>query len=246
MSLQLIDISLTYPDGNTRLTALNGVNLEATQGRVTAVVGPSGSGKSSLLAIAATLIGPDSGAVVIDGIPVSGMSRARLSALRRDKIGMVFQQPNLLPALTSLEQLEIVAHISGRSTGTRRRRRRATELLDAVGLAQQFHRRPAELSGGQRQRVNIARALVNSPTVLLVDEPTSALDHERGRVIVELIRNLTIERGIATVLVTHDQTLLDEMDPVAVMDDGRLTMRQVAVLGRHARVEERILSSVQP
>lgn len=136
------------------------------------MAGPSGSGKSSLLTVAATLITPDS------GTPTTGMTRRELTDLRRHRIGMVFQQPNLLPSLTAAEQLQVMAHIDGRSPAGARGR--AMELLDAVGLASHAHRRPHQLSGGQRQRVNIARALMNDPTVLLVDEPTSALDHARG------------------------------------------------------------------
>ncbi|MGH9066806.1 MAG: ABC transporter ATP-binding protein, partial [Acidimicrobiales bacterium] len=184
MSLHLNDITLTYPDGGSRLTALDHVSLDVPAGTVAAVIGPSGSGKSSLLAVAATLITPDSGQVVIDGTLTTGMSRDAMTALRRETVGMVFQQPNLIASLTATEQLEVMAHLGGRSPGGARRR--AGELLDAVGLLDQAGRRPHQLSGGQRQRINIARALMNDPAVLLVDEPTSALDHERGAAIIDL------------------------------------------------------------
>ncbi|WP_407549265.1 ABC transporter ATP-binding protein [Streptomyces sp. Pv4-95] len=220
MSLELTDVTLTYPDGGTRLTALDEVSLAVPAGRVTAVIGPSGSGKSSLLAVAATLIAPDRGRVVIDGTDTTGMSRAALTSLRRTTIGTVFQQPNLLPSLTAAEQLQVMAHLDGRSP--RSARPRALELLAAVGLADQAGRRPHQLSGGQRQRINIARALMNDPAVLLVDEPTSALDHERGAAVLELLTTLTRERATATVLVTHDRAHLDAVDEVAGMLDGRL------------------------
>ncbi|MCH0562319.1 MULTISPECIES: ABC transporter ATP-binding protein [unclassified Streptomyces] len=222
MSLNLTDITLTYPDGDSRLTALDHVSLHVPKGSLTAVVGPSGSGKSSLLAVAATLVTPDSGIVTVDGTTTTGMSRGELADLRRRTIGIVFQQPNLLPSLTSAEQLQVMARIDGRSPVTARRR--AMELLDAVGLADQAQRRPHQLSGGQRQRVNIARALMNDPTVLLVDEPTSALDHERGAAVVGLITRLTRERATATVLVTHDRTHLTAADRIAEVDDGRLSL----------------------
>ncbi|MFC9330628.1 ABC transporter ATP-binding protein [Kitasatospora sp. NPDC057015] len=222
MSLQLANITLTYPDGDGRLTALDDVSLEVPAGSITAVVGPSGSGKSSLLAVAATLISPDSGRVVLDGVDTAGLDRAGLSALRRQRIGIVFQQPNLLPSLTAAEQLQVMAHLDGRSP--RAARARALELLDAVGLLALAGRRPHQLSGGQRQRVNIARALVNEPTVLLVDEPTSALDHERGAAVIDLITELTHRRATATVLVTHDRTHLTAVDQVAEVHDGRLTV----------------------
>lgn len=226
MSLSLTDISLTYPDGASRLTALDQVTLQVPAGRLTAVVGPSGSGKSSLLAVAATLITPDTGTVTIDGTPTTGLSRGELTDLRRHKIGIVFQQPNLLPSLTAAEQLQVMAHIDGRNPRTARNR--AMELLDAVGLADQAGRRPHQLSGGQRQRINIARALMNDPTVLLVDEPTSSLDHERGAVVIDLITRLTHQQTTATVLVTHDRTHLTAVDDVVEVRDGRLRLPSTA------------------
>ncbi|MFJ1542968.1 ABC transporter ATP-binding protein [Micromonospora chalcea] len=220
MSLNLTDITLTYPDGEGRLTALDRVTLDVPKGSLTAVIGPSGSGKSSLLAVAATLITPDSGTVTVDGTATTGMSRGELADLRRHRIGIVFQQPNLLPSLTAAEQLQVMAQIDGRPPA--RARTRAVELLDAVGLAGQADRRPHQLSGGQRQRVNIARALMNDPTVLLVDEPTSALDHERGAAVIDLITRLTHQQTTATVLVTHDRTHLTAVDQIAEVHDGRL------------------------
>ncbi|WP_277681878.1 ABC transporter ATP-binding protein [Saccharomonospora azurea] len=222
MSLNLTAITLTYPDGDSRLTALDDVSLEVPQGSLTAVVGPSGSGKSSLLAVAATLITPEAGTVTIDGTPTTGMTRAELTELRRRKIGIVFQQPNLLPSLTAAEQLQIMAQIDGRKPRTARDR--ARELLDAVGLSGQADRRPHQLSGGQRQRINIARALMNDPTVLLVDEPTSALDHERGAAVIDLLTRLTHQQATATVLVTHDRTHLTAVDQIAEVRDGRLRL----------------------
>ncbi|TDP28401.1 ABC transporter ATP-binding protein [Nocardia ignorata] len=220
MSLNLTDITLTYPDGENRLTALDQVTLEVPNGTLTAVAGPSGSGKSSLLAVAATLITPDAGTVTIDGQTTTGMTRAELTELRRHKIGIVFQQPNLLASLTAAEQLQVMATIDGRKPRTAKYQ--AIELLDAVGLADYADRRPHQLSGGQRQRVNIARALMNNPTVLLVDEPTSALDHERGAAVIELITRLTHQQATATVLVTHDRSHLAVVDQIAEVHDGRL------------------------
>lgn len=222
MSLNLTDITLTYPDGDSRLTALDRVTLDVPRGSLTAVVGPSGSGKSSMLAVAATLITPDHGSVAIDGTTTTGMTGGELTDLRRHKIGIVFQQPNLLPALTAVEQLQVMAQIDGRVPA--KARARAMELLDAVGLSTQAGRRPHQLSGGQRQRVNIARALMNDPTVLLVDEPTSALDHERGAAVVDLITRLTHQQATATVLVTHDRAHLTAADQVAEVHDGRLRL----------------------
>ncbi|MGW1074746.1 ABC transporter ATP-binding protein [Streptomyces sp. NPDC002537] len=217
-------VELTYPDGDRRLTALDEVSLAVAPGELVAVVGPSGSGKSSLLAVAATLLRPDSGRVVVAGRDTAGMSAGELTALRRERIGIVFQQPNLLPSLTAEEQLLAVAHLRGGNV--RAARPRAAELLESVGLdAAKRRRRPHQLSGGERQRVNIARALFAGPSVLLVDEPTSALDHERGERVVDLLADVTRRHRTATVLVTHDRALLGRADRVLSMGDGRLRGR---------------------
>ncbi|GAA3934511.1 ABC transporter ATP-binding protein [Streptomyces gulbargensis] len=221
MTLVLDDITLTYPDGGGRLTALDSVSLEVPAGCLTAVVGPSGSGKSSLLAVAATLVTPDRGRVLVAGTDTGTLSPAARAQLRAEHIGIVFQQPHLLPSLTALEQLQVMAHLAGRRP--KEVRERARDLLGAVGLADRAAARPHQLSGGQRQRVNIARALMNEPSVLLVDEPTSALDHERGAAVMDLIAGLTAERGTATVLVTHDRAHLARAARTVTVHDGRLT-----------------------
>lgn len=222
--ITLDDITLTFADGESRITAVDHVSLAARPGTVTAITGPSGSGKSSLLAVAATLITPDSGRVLIDDVDASGLSPRAAATLRRERIGIVFQQSNLVPSLTAQEQLVVMNELGGsRSRGTRgAASRRADELLDRVGLADQRHKRPHQLSGGQRQRVNIARALMNEPSVLLVDEPTSALDQERGGRIIELIVDLTEQRGTSTLLVTHDLVHLPRMHAVVHLVDGAL------------------------
>lgn len=202
--LSLNDVSVAYPDGDHTVHALDHVSFVAHAGELTAVVGESGSGKSTLLSVAAGLSAPDSGAVTVDGTT-----------------GMVFQSANLLDSLTVREQLLVTDRIRGtRITGTRRRH--ADDLLARVGLDGFGDRRVHQLSGGQRQRVNIARALTGDPTLLLADEPTSALDHGLSRRVVELLRELTTERDLATVLVTHDRSLLDQADRVVEMRDGRV------------------------
>jgi putative ABC transport system ATP-binding protein len=224
-ALNLINVSLEYPDGTSSLKALDAVNLSICTGEFLSLVGPSGSGKSSLLAVAATLVKPTAGLVIIDGQDVSALSEAERTALRRDKVGIIFQQPNLLSALTAVEQLLIREHLRGKRV--RGEREKAAELLDVVGLAEAAHKRPHQLSGGQRQRVNIARALMGSPTVLLVDEPTAALDHERSESIVRLLRRVTDEFQTATVMVTHDTEFLPLTDSVATMRDGRISRASV-------------------
>ena len=202
--LNINDVCVTYPDGDHTVAALDHVTFSARAGELTAVVGESGSGKSTLLSVASGLSAADSGSVDVDG-----------------STGMVFQSANLLGSLTVREQLLVTDHIRGTRID-RSRRRRADGLLSRVGLDGFGDRRIHQLSGGQRQRVNIARALTGDPALLLADEPTSALDHALSRRIVELLRELTTERGLATVLVTHDLSLLDQADHVVEMRDGTL------------------------
>ena len=227
MSLDVKNATLTFPDGASgRITAVNDVSLHVAAGEFAAVTGPSGSGKSSLLAVAGLLHTPDSGVVTIDGKVVSGLSHKDAAAVRLSSIGFVFQQSNLIASLTSVEQLEIVARIAGRhgkDTASR-----AEELLAAVGLEKVFDRRPAALSGGQRQRVGIARALMNEPKLLLVDEPTASLDTERGTAVVELLGKVTHEHQAATIMVTHDLHTLDAVDSLHEMVDGRLRTLEAA------------------
>jgi putative ABC transport system ATP-binding protein len=230
--ITLQNVTLTFPDGASRIRAVDDVSLVVRRRTITGITGPSGSGKSSLLALASTLIRPDAGRVVIDDVAASDLSPEDATELRRTRIGIVFQQSNLLPSLTAEEQLLVMNELGARN-GRRRRgaqRARAAELLNAVGMEAHRRRRPHQLSGGQRQRVNIARALMNEPSVLIVDEPTSALDSERGAQIMQLLLDLTAERATSTLLVTHDMSLAASMHHVCVMTDGVLRpSRDVAV-----------------
>ena len=224
--IRLSNITLTFPDGSTRVTAVDDVSLTVEQGTAVGITGPSGSGKSSLLAVASTLVTPDRGSVLIDDIDATALAMKDRAELRRRRIGIIFQQSNLIPSLTAREQLTVMGVLSGgqRAASVRRAHdAHATELLDGVGLADHAHKRPAQLSGGQRQRVNIARALMNHPTALVIDEPTSALDQERGASILDLILRLTVEHNTATMLVTHDLRLLPRLGRVYTMADGVLT-----------------------
>ncbi|MGV9990797.1 ABC transporter ATP-binding protein [Streptomyces sp. NPDC003374] len=219
--LRLDDVTLTLGDGDTAVTALDHVGLRVAPGEFVAVVGPSGSGKSSLLAVAGGLQRPTSGTVHIAGTELTALSDKERTAARRRHIGFVFQQSNLLASLTVREQLLLPLHIDGRLHAAARSR--ADELIEAVGLSHRTGSRPHQLSGGERQRAGLARALMTSPAVLLVDEPTSALDRVRSAEAVRLIAEQTHERGTATVMVTHDTAIMDAADRVYEMVDGRLS-----------------------
>ena len=225
-ALNLVNVTLEYPDGDSGiLKALDNVSLSAAAGTVTSLVGPSGSGKSSLLAVAATLVRPTSGRITINGIDATTLTDQDRTTLRREEVGIIFQQPNLLASLTAMEQLIVGEHLRG--TAPRTARPRALEMLETVGLSDAASRRPHQLSGGQRQRVNIARALMGEPTVLLVDEPTAALDHERSDSIIRLLCRITRKFQVATIMVTHDTEFVPLTDNVAVMRDGRLSASEL-------------------
>jgi len=213
-------LCLRYGDGDEHAVALDDVSLVVYPGELVAVVGASGSGKSSLLAVAGAMRRPESGSITIGGTDVTEEPAKKRGAIRHDQIGFVFQGSNLLASLTALEQLELVGRIGGAPRAATRSR--ALALLEEVGLAAKAGRRPGQLSGGERQRVGIARALMAEPTVLLVDEPTSALDHQRAIDIVTLLRDETRRHQIATLMVTHDRSVARLADRIVEMRDGRL------------------------
>lgn len=220
-SLVAQNVTLLLGDGSQQVRALDDVSLALDAGELVTVLGPSGAGKSSLLAVCGGLRTPTSGTISIDGFDIHAAPRAERARIRRDRIGFVFQQSNLVPSLTALDQLLLLVHVRGRRPGAADRER-AMALLEEVGMAGKAGRRPSDLSGGERQRVGIARAFMTDPKILLVDEPTSMLDRHRGRQIVELLARECHDRDVATLMVTHDHGVLDLADRVVEISDGRL------------------------
>ena len=214
-------VTKVYQLGDTEVRALDGVDLHIAKGEMTAIMGPSGSGKSTLLAILGCLDVPSSGTYQLDGINVEKMTDDQLAAVRRQKIGFVFQQFNLLSRATALENVMLPLTYAG--VGARDRRRRATEALERVGLGDRLNHRPKELSGGQQQRVAIARALANEPAIILADEPTGALDSKTGSEIIALFQELHSKFGQTVIYVTHDPFIARHTDRIIRVSDGRIT-----------------------
>ncbi|MEU9578082.1 ABC transporter ATP-binding protein [Streptomyces chilikensis] len=214
------DVWKTYGTGPAAVTALRGVSLDVPQGELVALKGRSGSGKTTLLNIVGGLDTPDSGTVVVDGHDLSSLDEEKLLALRRDRIGFVFQSFGLIPILTAAENVGVPLRL--RDADPAEREERVGLLLSLVGLAGHAAQRPAELSGGQQQRVATARALANSPALLIADEPTGQLDAETGHSVMELLRAVVRSEGVTALVATHDNTLLDLADRVLELADGEV------------------------
>jgi putative ABC transport system ATP-binding protein len=211
---------------DAKVVALRGVDLAVAAGQLTLLVGPSGCGKTTLISIVAGLLDPTQGSVSVLGTELSGLTGRALVEFRARNIGFVFQQYNLLPALTAAENAAVPLIIAGwrrpKALG------RAAEILAAVGLGQRVHAFPSELSTGQQQRVAIARALINEPRLLVCDEPTAALDAKAGRTVMELIKEVAVEPERAVIVVTHDSRVYEFGDRIVEMSDGRIERVQAS------------------
>ena len=213
------NITKTYQMGEIAVNALAGVTVQIAPSEVVAIMGPSGSGKSTLMNILGCLDRPTSGEYILDGEQVSRLNDDGLSVIRNRKVGFVFQQFNLLPRTSALENVELPLRYAG-VNGTKKAL--ATAALESVGLGDRLHHHPNELSGGQQQRVAIARALVTDPAIILADEPTGALDSRSGAEVMNILLSLNKERGTTLILVTHDPNIAAMAQRVIHLKDGEI------------------------
>lgn len=216
--IRLQDLHKTYKLGDIEVHALRGINLTIRRGEFVAIMGASGSGKSTVMNIIGCLDRPTAGAYLLEGEDVSALSADQWALIRNGKIGFVFQGFNLLQRTTAVENVELPMMYTG--LGFKERRQRALEMLGLVGLAERCHHLPNQLSGGQQQRVAIARSLVNHPSLLLADEPTGNLDTKTSQEIMELFQNLNMREGITIVLVTHEPDIAEYAKRRIVFRDG--------------------------
>jgi putative ABC transport system ATP-binding protein len=210
--------------GLTEVRALRGVNLVVEEGEFVSVMGRSGSGKSTLLNLLGCLDRPTEGTVFINGVEVTALPRRKLPRIRQQMVGFVFQQFNLLPSLTALENVTLPLRYSG--VGRAEGRQRAMELLKRVGLGDRYTHRPAELSGGELQRVAVARALINRPAIILADEPTGELDTHTAAELMDLLHDLNQTQGQTFIIVTHDPGVAAKTDRMIYLSDGMIVREE--------------------
>ena len=218
LTLDVREVTKRFGDGETGVTAVRNVSLAVEPGEIVLIMGPSGSGKTTLLSMMGALLKPTEGSIHLDGTALSELSEGRLPAIRLRQFGFIFQDFNLLSALSVLENVAIVAELAGLKS--RPARDKATALLTDLGLGARLDFLPEKLSGGEKQRVAIARALVNDPTLILADEPTANLDSKIGHEIMRLLRRIAKEQGRSVVIVSHDQRIRDIADRVLWLEDG--------------------------
>ncbi len=216
--------------GDTRTLALRGADLEARAGEMTFLVGPSGCGKTTLISILAAMLSPDDGEVSVFGESPFRLRRSQLTRFRMRTVGFVFQQFNLLPALDAAENAAVPLIVQGVSTG--KALKKASDLLDRLGLSGSAYKLPGQLSGGQQQRVAIARALIHEPRLVVCDEPTASLDAASGRAVMELLRDVAVSPERAAIVVTHDDRVYSFADRIATMADGRVVATTTTIASR--------------
>lgn len=216
--IELENIGKTYRMGQMEVQALAGVSFRIKTGEMVAIMGPSGSGKSTLMNILGCLDSPTNGKYILDGVEVSKVSDGELAEVRNSKIGFVFQQFNLLPRTSAVDNVELPTIYSNGNSG----HKRALEMLDKVGMGHRANHHPVQLSGGEQQRVAIARSLVNRPAILLADEPTGNLDSRTSAEIMNILLSLNQKDGITIILVTHERSIGEQTQRIITIKDGKL------------------------
>ena len=220
--IQTIDLTKVYGMGNASVAALDGVSLDIKAGEFVAIMGPSGSGNSTLMHVLGCLSRPTSGQYILDGQDISDTSKKELALIRNRKLGFIFQAYNLLPRTTALRNVMMpMLYDRGRTLNDEEGEQKALRVLEMVGLGERVHHQPQELSGGQQQRVAIARALINDPVLIIADEPTGNLDSHSGREILNLLRTLH-QQGVTIVMVTHDPLTAEYTQRVIHLADGKI------------------------
>ncbi|MCI0713696.1 MAG: ABC transporter ATP-binding protein [Chloroflexi bacterium] len=218
--LETRDITKSFKTGQIRVDVLKGITLQIQRGEFTGIIGPSGSGKSTLLGIIGGLDLPTSGQVILDGLDITRVSENKLTEIRNQKIGFVFQSFNLIPSLSAQQNVALPIRFSKKRNFNASKR--AKELLQLLGMSDRLHHRPSQLSGGQQQRVAIARALANDPAVLLADEPTGNLDTESSQMVMAAFRHVREQLGTTVIVITHDMEIASQMNRLISLIDGQI------------------------
>ena len=224
--VECVDVKKTYRQGKVEVRALNGVSLSIEKGGFVALAGPSGSGKTTMLNVIGGLDLADSGSIMVDGNALDKMTQSQLARLRLQKVGFVFQAYNLIPVLSALENVEFVMLLQG--VPSAERQELASTILDEVGLAGKYDRRPAELSGGEQQRVAVARAIVSNPSIVLADEPTANLDSKTGKGLLEMMKELNEQKKATFIFSTHDKMVMDYARRLILIRDGLVADDQMS------------------
>lgn len=221
--LKLENVCKVFGDGDSSVTVLKDTSFSVNRGEFVAIVGPSGSGKSTLLSIIGALLTPSKGKVLLSDNDITKFKSSKLTTVRSDKIGFIFQSSHLIPYLTIQDQLMLISDI--RKERKKENLKKVKQLSNDLGISHRLNHYPQSLSGGERQRVAIGRALMNNPDVILADEPTASLDSERGRKVVEMISYEVKTRNKAAIMVTHDERVLDLCDRILYIEDGKIFER---------------------
>ncbi|WP_446051866.1 ABC transporter ATP-binding protein [Zobellia laminariae] len=220
--LKITGLERTYTSGNKQLTVLHDITFDVEKGQTFSIVGPSGSGKTTLLGLCAGLDAPNAGSVELCGQDLNTLNEDQRAQLRNKEVGFIFQNFQLLPTLTALENVSVPLELQGAKDATQK----STELLEKVGLKDRLHHYPSQLSGGEQQRVALARAFANAPSILFADEPTGNLDTETGEKVIQLLLDLNKENGTTLVIITHDLELANRTQQILRLKGGKIVTNQ--------------------